>query len=97
MIQMRWNNVGDPVQGPADQFAVSLRSDMAANSGYDDLAVYANYAWGDETLEQIFGERKLPRLAALKAEYDPDNAFRFYHALPTSYPSESGCNSTSGY
>ncbi|PSS06796.1 hypothetical protein M430DRAFT_111301 [Amorphotheca resinae ATCC 22711] len=86
MIQMRWNNVGDPVQGPADKFAVGLRSDLAATSGYDDLAVYQNYAWGDETLEQIYGKEKLPRLARLKAQYDPDNIFSFYHALPTSYP-----------
>lgn len=86
MIQMRWIDVGDPVQGPADEFAVGLRSDLVATSGYDDLAVYLNYAWGDETLEQIYGKEKLPRLAKLKAQYDPDNVFRFYHALPTSYP-----------
>jgi hypothetical protein len=94
---MRWNNVGDPVQGPADKFAVALRSDLTATSGYDDLAVYQNYAWGDETLEQIYGKRKLPRLARLKARYDPDNVFRFYHALPTSYPQKGGYNTTTGH
>jgi hypothetical protein len=93
MIQMIWKELGDPVQGPADEFAVALRSDLAATSGYDDLAVYQNYAWGDETLEQIYGARKLPKLAKLKAKYDPDNVFRFYHNLPTSYP-EAGYNTT---
>ncbi|KAK9777226.1 putative FAD-binding PCMH-type domain-containing protein [Seiridium cardinale] len=86
MIQMRWDNVGDPVQGTADVLGPEIRSDMAATSGYDDLTVYVNYAWGDETLEQIYGKEKLPRLAQLKAQYDPHNAFGFYHALPTSYP-----------
>lgn len=86
MIQMRWENVGDPVQSAADKFGVALRSELAANSGYGDLAVYQNYAWGDEKLEQIYGERKLPKLAKLKAQYDPNNVFGFYHALPTSYP-----------
>lgn len=93
MIQMIWKELGDPVQGPADKFAVALRSDLAATSGYDGLAVYQNYAWGDETMEQIYGARKLPKLAKLKAQYDPDNVFRFYHNLPTSYP-EGGSNAT---
>lgn len=86
MIQMRWDAVGDPVEEPANVLGAELRSDMAATSGYDNLTVYLNYAYGDETLEQIFGEEKLPKLASLKAEYDPTNAFGFYHALPTSYP-----------
>ena len=86
MIQMRWDNVGDPVQGPADELGPEIRSDMVATSGYDDLTVYVNYAYGDETLEQIYGKEKLPKLAQLKAQYDPNNAFGFYHALPTSYP-----------
>lgn len=86
MIQMRWDNVDDPVQGPADELGPEIRSDMVATSGYDDLTVYVNYAYGDETLEQIYGKEKLPKLAQLKAQYDPNNAFGFYHALPTSYP-----------
>jgi hypothetical protein len=86
MIQMIWKNTTNPIRGPADKFAVELRSEYAANSGYGDLAVYQNYAWGDETLEQVYGKRKLPKLAKLKEKWDPENAFGFYHALPTSYP-----------
>lgn len=83
---MRWDVVGDPVEAPANVLGREIRSDMVATSGYDDLTVYANYAYGDETLEQIFGKDKLPKLAQLKAQYDPDNTFGFYHALPTTYP-----------
>jgi FAD/FMN-containing dehydrogenase len=66
--------------------ALDIRSRFAATSGYGGLAVYVNYAYGDETLEQMYGARKLPRLSALKRRYDPDNVFRFHHALPSTYP-----------
>jgi FAD/FMN-containing dehydrogenase len=67
-------------------FFKEIRSQLAASSGYDDLAVYINYAQGDETLEQIYGENKLPRLSALKREYDPKNVFRFNNPIPQQYP-----------
>ncbi|KAK6218305.1 Type I Iterative PKS [Pestalotiopsis sp. IQ-011] len=86
LIQFRWGDLGDVAsQTAANSLGPELRSDFAATSGYDGLTVYVNYAAGDESLEQIYGD-KLPRLASLKAKYDPDNVFKFYHALPTSYP-----------
>ena len=86
MIQFRWGAVGDAVETAANELGRELRSDFVATSGYDDLTVYVNYAWGTESLESIYGVNKLPRLARLKARYDPNNIFRFYHALPTSWP-----------
>ncbi|KAL9619842.1 MAG: hypothetical protein Q9160_005582 [Pyrenula sp. 1 TL-2023] len=86
MVEMRWSTVGDPVEKTANELGRELRSDWAKTSGYGDLTVYVNYAWGDESLESIYGASKLPRLAKLKAQYDPNNVFSFYHALPTSYP-----------
>ncbi|KAH7312657.1 hypothetical protein B0I35DRAFT_356287 [Stachybotrys elegans] len=77
---------GDTVtEAAAHQLGREIREDYAATSGYGHLAVYVNTAQGDETLEEIYGAHKLPRLAGLKAEWDPDNVFRFHHALPTSY------------
>lgn len=70
-----------------------LRTDFAATSGYQNesgleggLAVYVNYAHGDESLESIYRADKLPRLAALKKTWDPDNVFAYHLALPTEYP-----------
>lgn len=85
MVQMQWG-AGDAVEYPSQALGRELRNDMAITSGYGGLTVYNNYARGDETLEEIFGKSKLPKLAGLKAKYDPDNAFGFYHALPTKYP-----------
>lgn len=39
---------------------------------------YVNYAYGGESLEDIYGKDKLERLRALKGEYDPENKFGFY-------------------
>lgn len=82
---MAWPE-GKPVEEAANALGRELRSEFAATSGYPDLSVYVSYAWGDETLEQIYGKEKLPRLAALKKKWDPDNVFRYNHALPTEYP-----------
>ncbi|KAJ4303141.1 hypothetical protein N0V90_002033 [Kalmusia sp. IMI 367209] len=86
MVEFRWAEVGDPVEAAANEMGRELRGDFAETSGYGNLTVYVNYALGDESLESIYGANKLPRLASLKAQYDPHNAFGFYHALPTSYP-----------
>ncbi|CAJ2505665.1 Uu.00g130590.m01.CDS01 [Anthostomella pinea] len=63
-----------------------IRNDIFVTSGYPDLAVYLNYAHGDEPIESLYGRNKLPRLAELKGKWDPNNVFSFHHALPTSYP-----------
>ncbi|KAI1459593.1 FAD-binding domain-containing protein [Annulohypoxylon moriforme] len=85
MFSMAWAQPGNPVEEPANAFARELRQDIVTTSGYPDLSVYVNYAHGDETLEQIYGKDKLPRLARLKKEWDPDNVFRYHHVLPTEY------------
>ncbi|KAI2643564.1 Glucooligosaccharide oxidase [Xylaria nigripes] len=57
-----------------------IRSEYAAGSGFDDLAVYVSYGYGDESLPQLFGGN-VERLKNLKRKYDPHNAFAFYHSL----------------
>ncbi|KAJ5150455.1 uncharacterized protein N7500_010644 [Penicillium coprophilum] len=60
----------------------AVRAAFAATSGYDGLATYVNYAHGDETLSQMFGEY-VPRLRELKSTWDPENLFGFFHGLAT--------------
>ncbi|QSZ36199.1 hypothetical protein DSL72_007325 [Monilinia vaccinii-corymbosi] len=86
LIELTWETAGSSVAGPSNALGLELRRDFAATSGYPDLSVYVNYAHGDETIEQIYGARKLPRLARLKKTWDPDNVFAFNNPLPTKYP-----------
>ncbi|KAI0446151.1 FAD-binding domain-containing protein [Xylaria telfairii] len=88
MFQMSWPNLGNEVEKPANDLARSLREDFAATSGYPDLSVYVSYAHGDEKLEQIYGDN-LPRLVALKKQWDPENIFRYNNGLPTELPPSS--------
>jgi len=84
LVQLTWQP-GSSVAGPSNDLGVQLRKDFAATSGYSGLSVYVNYAHGDESAETIYGS-KLPRLAALKKKWDPNNAFAFNNPLPTNYP-----------
>lgn len=79
------NAPNDPAAIAGQSLALELRETWAKNSGYPDLSVYINYARGDEKLEQRYGARKLPRLAALKKKWDPSEVFRFNNALLTNY------------
>ncbi len=85
-VQNAWTEGDDGARDAAAATGRAIREELAETSGYGGLAVYLNYAHGDETLEEVYSERKLPRLAELKRKYDPDNVFRYYHALPTVYP-----------
>lgn len=78
----------DPDSGAARAVAElgrQLRTSLSEAGGYDDDAVYVSYSQGDETLEQIYGRRKLPRLADLKKAWDPNNVFDYNITLPTEY------------
>ena len=80
------NAAGDPAAEAGTQLGSELRNSWASTSGYPELSVYINYARGDEKLSQLYGADKLPRLAALKRKWDPNNVFGFNNVLPTSYP-----------
>jgi hypothetical protein len=73
---------GNPsLEGDVSQFAQEVRKSFDLTSGFDRPKVYVNYGHGDESLETLFGQRKLPRLRQLKQQYDPRGAFKFYHPL----------------
>ena len=83
MLQMRWPGLDNPFGETADEFAKGLRDQLAATSGYPGLSAYVNYAWGDETLEEIYREDKLRHLVAVKKQWDPDNVFGFSNGIPS--------------
>ena len=68
----------------ATKLGQSVRSTLAATSGAPSLEVYVNYANGDETQVEWYTQRKLPRLQALKKQYDPHNLFSHYNGLTLS-------------
>ncbi|KAJ8132697.1 hypothetical protein O1611_g930 [Lasiodiplodia mahajangana] len=85
LLQFTWGT-GSASEAQANAFGQELRRELVATSGFNDVVAYVNYAHGDEKIEQIYGKNKLPRLASLKAKYDPQNVFAFNNALPSKYP-----------
>jgi FAD/FMN-containing dehydrogenase len=59
-----------------------IRDALFAGSGLKRVSAYVNYAYGDETTEQIYGEGwRLEKLRKLKREYDPFGRFNFYNPI----------------
>ncbi|KAL7787172.1 hypothetical protein V8C37DRAFT_419020 [Trichoderma ceciliae] len=85
-INFAWTAGDDATAQASNKLGEELRNQFAATSGYSEQAIFVNYARGDEPIENIYGKRKLPRLAKLKKKYDPSNLFAYYHPLPTHYP-----------
>ena len=69
-----------------NDFWTPARDDFAKVSGYDCLAVYVNYARGDEGPEAWYGATNLPRLAELKRKWDPNEQFSVNNPVPLRWP-----------
>ncbi|KAJ9254992.1 CAZyme family AA7 [Paecilomyces variotii] len=64
-----------------NEFANQAVKAFNATSGFDDFHVYVSYAHGTESLSDMYGAEKLPRLLRLKETWDPKNLFRFNNPL----------------
>jgi hypothetical protein len=62
-----------------------LRDILRDGTGQDDFRAYVNYAYGDETLQELYGSEnwRQSRLHALKQKYDPTGKFSFYAPIPS--------------
>lgn len=65
-----------------NEFQQSLRSRIAASSGYVGLATYAGYARGNEGATAWYSSDNLPRLTNLKRIWDPDHLFGYNKPIP---------------
>lgn len=63
-----------------------MRDSIVQGTESKQLNAYINYAFGDESLEALYGYEpwRLQRLRGLKKQYDPDNRFAFYGGIPPS-------------
>ncbi|KAH9890257.1 hypothetical protein F4778DRAFT_378444 [Xylariomycetidae sp. FL2044] len=85
LINFLWIVENDTLTEAVRNLGDELRQEFVETSGYPELRVYVNYAYGDESAEQMYGQDNLPRLTALKSTWDPDNVFRYNNPLPLSY------------
>jgi FAD/FMN-containing dehydrogenase len=74
-----WDSPGDDVRGKA-----WVRDAVADMKPFSTTAVYLNFVGDDEGEDRVrasYGEENYARLAAVKAEFDPDNVFHLHHAI----------------
>nr|UOS85803.1 FAD-linked oxidoreductase [Hypoxylon rubiginosum] len=64
------------------EFLDAARRNFTAASGYDEPAVYVNFAHGDEGPAAWYGARNLGKLGHLKQKWDPQGLFNFYDVVP---------------
>ncbi|KAI1130702.1 hypothetical protein F5Y10DRAFT_262851 [Nemania abortiva] len=86
LFQFVFDKADHATEAAAKALGHKVRAQFVATSGYNRLAVYNNYAGGEETLEDIYSAENLPRLTALKRQWDPRNLFKYQNPLPTQYP-----------
>lgn len=75
----------DSFAAGAHEIGTHARGIFMSTSGAstNNIEVYVHYGHGDEGDLGWYTERKLPRLQALKQQYDPNNLFSHYNALGT--------------
>ncbi|KAJ5385005.1 FAD-binding type 2 [Penicillium concentricum] len=69
--------VDKALEDKAAALGKQLRNILHEATGRTDIRAYVNYAHGDETTHQLYGESQ-QRLLALKKKYDPTGKFSFY-------------------
>lgn len=70
------------IDDKVDKFVTAARGEFVKTSGFDSLAVYSNYAHGDESPKAWYGERKLRKLAAIKKAWDEHELFSSHLPVP---------------
>lgn len=70
---------GAEVEARATGYAKEMR-DVVVRESEGPLHAYVNYAYGDESLEALYGYEgwRVERLRGLKGEWDPENKFGWY-------------------
>ena len=74
-------NTTDQLASDVDQFIKKTREDLVSGCGNPENNVFANYARGSETPEQVYGNSKLAKLRSLKKKYDPKGLFNNFNSL----------------
>ena len=74
---------GPELDEQAAQLGTDLRQILYEGSGRSEMHTYVNYAFGDETLQNLYGyeQWRQDRLLSLKNKYDPDRKFSFYSPI----------------
>lgn len=71
---------GDELDQQAAQLGNKLRDIVHQGTGNEELHVYVNYAFGNESPQNWYGNEqwRQHRLKALKKKYDPKGRFSFF-------------------
>ncbi|CAJ2506142.1 Uu.00g002720.m01.CDS01 [Anthostomella pinea] len=77
---LTYTPAGADLDDRAEELGNRLRDILYGGSGREELHVYVNYAYGDETPKNWYGYEswRQDRLRNLKRKYDPEGRFSFY-------------------
>lgn len=69
------------IDDDVNAFWTSARESFTKTGGYGRMAVYPNYARGDEGVEGWFGD-SVPKLMDVKQKFDPKGMFSVHNPVP---------------
>ncbi|KAI1744616.1 Glucooligosaccharide oxidase [Xylaria scruposa] len=64
LFQFVFDKADHETRAAAEALGLKVRAEFVATSGYNGLAVYNNYAGGEESLEEVYSVENLPRTSS---------------------------------
>lgn len=79
-----YTSTGSTIDCQAKQLGEQLRQILHNGSGLSNIRAYVNYAYGDESSQELYGYEswRQNKLKSLKSKYDPYGKFSFYAPVP---------------
>lgn len=79
-----YKSTGSTIDRQAKSLGDQLRQILYKGSGLSNIRAYVNYAYGDESSQELYGAEswRQKKLQALKSKYDPHGKFSFYAPIP---------------
>ncbi|KAJ8063296.1 hypothetical protein OCU04_008526 [Sclerotinia nivalis] len=81
LFNFAYDTIGGPLDNKINQFGRAARKNFTDASGFAQPELYVSYGHGDEDLETLYSAQNLPFLRSLKAEWDPNNVYRYNYPL----------------
>ncbi|KAI9699566.1 MAG: hypothetical protein M1820_007064 [Bogoriella megaspora] len=81
LFNFAYTDTTGAIDAKINAFAQQARANFTAVNGFPQDEIYVLYGHGDEDQATLYSAKNLPRLKALKAQWDPLNVYKYTYPL----------------